>query len=54
MVKEVRARGKAVILTTPFMEAAERLCDRVAIIDRGRVLALDSPVNLPLPSERFV
>ncbi len=42
LVREIRERGATVILTTHFMEEAERLCDRVAIIDRGRVVALDS------------
>ncbi len=46
LVEEVRAQGKTVFLTTHFMEEAERLCDRVAIIDRGKVIALDSPQNL--------
>lgn len=39
----VRAEGKTVILTTHYMEEAEALCDRVAIMDRGRILALDTP-----------
>ena len=42
LVREIRERGATVILTTHFMEEAERLCNRVAIIDRGRVVALDS------------
>jgi len=42
LVREIRERGATVILTTHFMEEAERLCDRVAIVDRGRVVALDS------------
>ncbi len=46
MVRGVRERGKTVFLTTHFMEEAERLCDRVAIMDRGRIVALDSPENL--------
>jgi ABC-2 type transport system ATP-binding protein len=46
LVREIRDRGKTVFLTTHFMEEAERLCDRVAIIDRGRIVALDSPENL--------
>jgi ABC-2 type transport system ATP-binding protein len=45
-VREIRARGKTVILTTHFMEEAERLCDRVAILDHGRLVALDTPENL--------
>jgi len=46
LVRDVRARGKTVFLTTHFMEEAERLCDRVAIMDHGRVVALDTPANL--------
>jgi len=46
MVKSVRNRGKTVFLTTHYMEEAERLCDRVAIIDQGRLVALDTPENL--------
>ena len=42
LVREIRDRGATVILTTHFMEEAERLCDRVAIVDRGRVVALDT------------
>ena len=41
-----RDRGKTVVLTTHFMEEAERLCDRVAIVDHGRIVALDTPSNL--------
>jgi ABC-2 type transport system ATP-binding protein len=46
LVRDIRKGGKTVFLTTHFMEEAERLCDRVAIIDRGRIVALDSPENL--------
>lgn len=46
LVRGIRERGKTVFLTTHFMEEAERLCDRVAIIDRGRIVALDTPENL--------
>ncbi len=46
MVEEIRQRGKTVFLTTHFMEEAERLCDRVAILDHGRIVALDTPANL--------
>jgi len=42
----VRGRGVTVILVTHFMEEAERLCDRVALIDNGRVVALDTPARL--------
>ncbi|WP_298669865.1 ATP-binding cassette domain-containing protein [uncultured Methanofollis sp.] len=41
-----RERGVTVILTTHYMEEADRLCDRVAIIDRGRIAVLDTPEKL--------
>jgi ABC-2 type transport system ATP-binding protein len=46
LVRGIRARGKTVFLTTHLMEEAERLCDRVALIDRGRVVDIDSPARL--------
>jgi len=46
LVRSIRERGKSVFLTTHFMEEAERLCDRVAIMDQGRIVALDTPENL--------
>ena len=46
LVRDVRTRGKTVLMTTHFMEEAERLCDRVAILDHGRIVALDSPAAL--------
>jgi ABC-2 type transport system ATP-binding protein len=46
LVRDVRARGKTILLTTHFMEEAERLCDRVAILDQGRIVALDTPAAL--------
>lgn len=46
LVRGVRERGKTVLLTTHFMEEAERLCDRVAILDHGRIVALDTPAAL--------
>jgi len=46
MVRDIRQQGKTVVLTTHFMEEAERLCDRVAIVDQGRIVALDTPANL--------
>lgn len=45
-VSEFRAAGGTVALTTHYMEEAERLCDRVAIIDHGRVIALGTPAEL--------
>jgi ABC-2 type transport system ATP-binding protein len=46
LVREIQGRGATVFLTTHFMEEAERLCDRVAILDYGRIIALDTPENL--------
>jgi ABC-2 type transport system ATP-binding protein len=46
LVREVRAQGATVFLTTHFMEEAERLCDRVLILDAGRCVALDTPEAL--------
>ncbi len=46
LVRGIRERGKTVFLTTHYMEEAERLCDRVAIIDQGKIVALDTPENL--------
>jgi ABC-2 type transport system ATP-binding protein len=45
-IKEFRKRGKTVILTTHYMEEAEELCDRVGIIDYGKLIALGSPKEL--------
>ena len=42
VIREIRDGGTTVVLTTHFMEEAERLCDRVAIVDHGRVVALDT------------
>ncbi|WP_393077994.1 ABC transporter ATP-binding protein [Streptomyces sp. LN704] len=46
LIEDVRARGVTVLLVTHFMEEAERLCDRIAVVDRGRVAALDTPAGL--------
>ena len=46
LVRDIRERGKTVFLTTHLMEEAERLCDRVAIIDHGRIIDIDSPAGL--------
>ena len=46
LIEGIRARGVTIVLVTHFMEEAERLCDRVALIDRGRVVALDAPAAL--------
>jgi ABC-2 type transport system ATP-binding protein len=46
LIEGVRARGVTIVLVTHFMEEAERLCDRVALIDSGRIVALDTPAAL--------
>ncbi|HWM37215.1 MAG TPA: ABC transporter ATP-binding protein [Streptomyces sp.] len=46
LIEEVRDSGVTVLLVTHFMEEAQRLCDRVAVIDAGRVAALDTPAGL--------
>ncbi|MEU6480485.1 ABC transporter ATP-binding protein [Streptomyces sp. NPDC047017] len=46
LIEDVRAGGVTVLLVTHFMEEAQRLCDRIAVIDRGRVAALDTPEGL--------
>jgi ABC-2 type transport system ATP-binding protein len=46
LVRDIRQRGKTVFLTTHLMEEAERLCDRVAIIDHGRIIDIGTPAEL--------
>ncbi len=46
LTREVRDRGVTVLLTTHYMDEAEVLCDRVAIMDKGKIIALDTPKNL--------
>ncbi|AGM04280.1 ABC transporter ATP-binding protein [Amycolatopsis keratiniphila] len=46
LIERVRDRGVTILLVTHFMEEAERLCDRIAVIDSGRVVALDTPAGL--------
>jgi ABC-2 type transport system ATP-binding protein len=46
LIEQVRDSGVTIVLVTHFMEEAERLCDRVALIDSGRVVAVDSPAGL--------
>jgi ABC-2 type transport system ATP-binding protein len=46
LIESIRDRGVTVLLVTHFMEEAERLCDRLAVIDSGRVVALDTPAGL--------
>jgi ABC-2 type transport system ATP-binding protein len=46
IVEKLRERGKTVVLTTHYMEEAEQLCHHLAIIDQGKIIALDTPDNL--------
>jgi ABC-2 type transport system ATP-binding protein len=46
LIEGVRSRGVTIVLVTHFMEEAERLCDRVALIDAGRLVVLDTPAAL--------
>jgi len=46
MVRDMRRRGTTILLTTHNMEEADQLCDRVAIIDHGKILVCDTPSNL--------
>ncbi|MFD8540117.1 ABC transporter ATP-binding protein [Streptomyces rubrogriseus] len=46
LIEDIRAGGVTVLLVTHFMEEAQRLCDRIAVIDRGRIAALDTPAGL--------
>jgi ABC-2 type transport system ATP-binding protein len=46
LILEIKAEGRTILLTTHYMEEADQLCDRVGIIDLGRIIALDTPANL--------
>jgi len=46
LIREVRDRGVTVIMTTHYMDEAELLCDRVAVMDAGKIVAIDTPKNL--------
>ncbi len=46
VIKRIRSEGKTILLTTHYMEEAEELCDRVAIMDQGKIIALDKPQEL--------
>jgi ABC-2 type transport system ATP-binding protein len=45
-VRDLRGQGRTVLLTTHYMEEADQLCDRIAIVDHGRIVALDTPAGL--------
>lgn len=46
LVRQIQAKGTTVVITTHYMEEAEILCDRVAIMDKGKIIALDTPKKL--------
>ena len=46
LVRQIKAKGKTVILTTHYMDEAEILCDRIAIMDAGKIISLDTPDTL--------
>lgn len=46
LIREIQARGVTIIMTTHYMDEAEMLCDRIAVMDRGKIVALDTPKNL--------
>ncbi len=46
VIKRIRSEGKTIVITTHYMEEAEELCDRVAIMDYGKIIALDNPQAL--------
>jgi ABC-2 type transport system ATP-binding protein len=46
LIEKVRAKGISVIMTTHYMDEAEVLCDRIAVMDSGKIVALDTPKNL--------
>jgi ABC-2 type transport system ATP-binding protein len=46
VIRGLKGRGRTVVITTHYMDEAERLCDRVAVIDKGKVIALGTPREL--------
>lgn len=46
LIRRIQKKGQTTVLTTHYMEEAEKLCDRIAIMDRGKIIALDSPQGL--------
>ncbi|MEI2749557.1 MAG: hypothetical protein V9E88_12440 [Ferruginibacter sp.] len=46
LIREIRSNGTTVIITTHYMDEAEQLCDRIAIMDKGRIIKLNSPENM--------
>ncbi len=46
LIKSIRQKGITVVMTTHYMDEAEELCDRIAVMDNGKIIALDTPANL--------
>ena len=46
ILRDLHAQGRTIVMTTHYMEEADQLCDRLAIIDQGKLLACDTPDNL--------
>jgi ABC-2 type transport system ATP-binding protein len=46
LIQQIKQQGITIVMTTHYMEEAELLCDRVAIMDEGEIIALDSPKNM--------
>lgn len=46
LIEQVRAKGISVVMTTHYMDEAEILCDRIAVMDNGKIVAIDTPKNL--------
>jgi len=46
LIQQIRANGSTIFMTTHYMEEAEELCDRIAVVEDGRIVALDTPDNL--------
>ena len=46
IIRKLKEEGRTIFLSTHYMEEAEQLCDRVAIMDRGEIIALDTPAGL--------
>src|SRR5438045_9387145 len=56
ILRELHGQGRTIVMTTHYMEEADQLCDRLAIIDQGKLLALDTPARLKAqaPGETIV
>jgi ABC-2 type transport system ATP-binding protein len=46
LIREINGKGMTIVITTHYMDEAEELCDRVAIVDHGKIIDIDSPKNL--------